>query len=550
MLINQRPSNMLDFLKRFWNKETSNVTAAALVIGFASLASRLVGMLRDRLLASTFGAGDMLDAYYAAFRLPDLFYQLIVLGALSAGFIPVFAEYLERRGHDEAWKLAEKVFSTILVILVLACGALALTSSFFVPQTVPGFTGEKLALTVTLTRILLISTVTLGLSAVMGGVLQATRRFVAFSLAPVLYNIGIIIGIIFLAPKFGVMGVAWGVAIGAFLHFIVQAVVAVPMGFQRLRWPSFSDPGVRRILTLMIPRITGLAASQINLVILLGFASTLESGSVAVFNLANNLQYVPIGLIGISFAVAAFPTFSQLAANKDLENFKASFLATTRKILFLVIPATVLMLLLRIQIIRIVLGSGQFDWSATIRTADVLSIFVLSLAAQSMIPLLARAFYALQDTKTPLYIALVALAVNATLAYFLRQQIGIAGLAVAFTVDSFIQAGLLWLFLRKRFGHLAGKELGISISKTILASIALFGFGWLARQYVGTIFPLRTFWQVALQAGAAIVVGGSAFCGLALLLGVQEFSEFIQAAKSKIYKRIKVGEGAEGARGV
>jgi len=541
---------MLDFLKRFWNKETSNVTAAALVIGFASLASRLVGMLRDRLLASTFGAGDMLDAYYAAFRLPDLFYQLIVLGALSAGFIPVFAEYLERRGHDEAWKLAEKVFSTILVILVLACGALALTSSFFVPQTVPGFTGEKLALTVTLTRILLISTVTLGLSAVMGGVLQATRRFVAFSLAPVLYNIGIIIGIIFLAPKFGVMGVAWGVAIGAFLHFIVQAVVAVPMGFQRLRWPSFSDPGVRRILTLMIPRITGLAASQINLVILLGFASTLESGSVAVFNLANNLQYVPIGLIGISFAVAAFPTFSQLAANKDLENFKASFLATTRKILFLVIPATVLMLLLRIQIIRIVLGSGQFDWSATIRTADVLSIFVLSLAAQSMIPLLARAFYALQDTKTPLYIALVALAVNATLAYFLRQQIGIAGLAVAFTVDSFIQAGLLWLFLRKRFGHLAGKELGISISKTILASIALFGFGWLARQYVGTIFPLRTFWQVALQAGAAIVVGGSAFCGLALLLGVQEFSEFIQAAKSKIYKRIKVGEGAEGARGV
>ncbi len=541
---------MLDFLKRFWNKETSNVTAAALVIGFASLASRLVGMLRDRLLASTFGAGDLLDAYYAAFRLPDLFYQLIVLGALSAGFIPVFAEYLERRGHDEAWKLAEKVFSTILVILVLACGALALTSSFFVPQTVPGFTGEKLALTVTLTRILLISTVTLGLSAVMGGVLQATRRFVAFSLAPVLYNIGIIIGIIFLAPKFGVMGVAWGVAIGAFMHFIVQAIVAVPMGFKRLRWPSFGDPGVRRILALMIPRITGLAAAQINLVILLAFASSLESGSVAVFNLANNLQYVPIGLIGISFAVAAFPTFSQLAANKDLENFKASFLATARKILFLIIPATALMLLLRIQIIRIVLGSGQFDWSATIRTADVLSIFVLSLAAQSMIPLLARAFYALQDTKTPLYIALVALAVNATLAYFLRQQIGIAGLAVAFTVDSFIQAGLLWLFLRKRFGHLSGKELGISISKTVLASIALFGFGWLARQYVGTIFPLRTFWQVALQAGAAIIVGGAAFCGLALLLGVQEFSEFIQAAKSKIYKRIKVGEGAEGARGV
>jgi len=541
---------MLSFIGKLWRKETPDVTVAAVLIGLASLASRLMGMLRDRLLASTFGAGDSLDAYYAAFRLPDLFYQLIVLGALSAGFIPVFAEYLERHGRDDAWKLAERVFSCILIILAVVCGVLALVAHWFVPLTVPGFSGAKLALTVGLSQILLVSTFMLGLSAVMGGILQATKRFLAFSFAPVLYNVGIIIGILALAPRMGMAGVAWGVALGAVLHFLVQALVAVPMGFKRLRWPTFTDPGVLKILKLMVPRVAGLAASQINLVILLVFASSLESGSVSVFNLANNLQYVPIGLIGISFAVAAFPAFSQLAAVNDTQGLRSAFLATTRKILFLILPATALMLLLRIQIIRLILGAGAFDWSATIRTADVLAIFTFALVTQSMIPLMARVFYALQDTKTPFFISIFALVINTLLAWWLRGPLGIAGLAVAFSVDSYLQCGMLWYFLRRRYGHLDGKVLSISLSKTILASVALFGFGWLARQFVGTVFPLRTFWQVGLQAGAATVVGIAAFCILAKLLRVQEFAEFMAAMKSKLLRTAKVTEGAEEARGV
>jgi putative peptidoglycan lipid II flippase len=538
---------MLNFITKFWNKETSNVTAAAFLIGFASLASRVAGLIRDRLLAGHFGAGDALDAYYAAFRLPDFFYQLIVLGALSAGFIPVFTEYLEKRGHGDAWKLAEKVFTTIALILGVVCLILALLADKIVPWTVPGFTGDKLAMTITLSRILLISTFTLGLSAVMGGVLQATRRFVAFSLAPVLYNIGIIIGIIGFTPSFGVAGVAYGVVLGAGLHFLVQTLVAVPMGFRRILPPSFKDPGVFQILKLMVPRIAGLAAQQVNLIALLVLASSLESGSISVFNLANNLQYVPIGLIGISFAVAAFPAFSKFAALKDMAGLRQSFLTTTRKILFFIVPCTALMLLLRAQIVRLVLGAGAFDWNATIRTSDVLAIFVLSLIAQSMIPLAARVFYAMQDTKTPLYVSLVSLVVNLGLAILLRGPFGILGLAAAFTIDSFAQFLVLWYLLRRRFGHLDSKDVGKSLTKIILASIALFGFGWLARQAVGTVFQLRTFWEVALQAGASIVVGGGAFYLVATLLRIDEMRDFINTVKLKLYRQAKIEEGAEKA---
>ncbi len=542
---------MLKFISKLWKTETPNITSAALLIGLASLASRFIGLIRDRLLASSFGAGDALDAYYAAFRLPDFFYQLIVLGAITAGFIPVFIEYLNQKGESEARKLAETVFSAVTVTLIFVCGAIAIFADYLVPLTVPGFIGIKLADTILLTRILLIGTVLLGMSAVMGGILQSMRRFMAFAFAPVFYNLGIIIGIIFIVPALGVAGIAWGVAIGAFLHFAVQAMVAIPLGLGKLRAPSVTHPGLRRIIVLTLPRIGALAASQINLLILMAFASSLDSGSIAVFNLANNLQFVPIGLIGISFAVAAFPIFSDLAASKDMAGLRKSFLDVTRKVFFLIIPATALMLLLRAQIVRILYGAGEFDWVATIRTADVLAMFVISLIAQSAAPVLTRVFYALQDSKTPLYAAVFATIVNILLAYFLKDEYGVAGLAAAFSIGAFTQFGLLWIFLRRKLGgHLDGKDLSLSLTKTLLASLALFGFGWLARQYVGTVFPLRTFWQVALQASAATFFGITAFSVLATLLKVQEFHEFISAMKSKLLRKAKLSEGADQARGV
>ncbi|MBD3281889.1 murein biosynthesis integral membrane protein MurJ [Candidatus Uhrbacteria bacterium] len=542
---------MLKLLKKIWKVESPNITSAALLLGLASLASRLVGLIRDRMLASSFGAGDALDAYYAAFRLPDFFYQLIILGAITAGFIPVFTEYLQRKGDEQAKALAAKVFSTIMLVLVAVCIAFAIFADFLVPYTVPGFTGAKLQETINLARILLISTILLGMSAVMGGILQSMRRFVAFAFAPVLYNLGIISGIIFLVPLFGVAGVAWGVVIGAFFHLAVQAIVALPLGMGRPQIPAFKDKGVLQIIKLTVPRVGALAAMQINLIVLIAFASSLKSGSVAIFNLANNLQFVPIGLIGISFAVASLPAFSKLVAEGDMQGLRQSFLATTRKVFFLIIPATAITLLLRAQIVRILYGAGEFGWDATIRTADVLAMFALSLIAQSAAPVLTRVFYALKDSKTPFIVAAISMTLNIVIAYFFKDLYGVTGLAAAFSIGAFTQFGLLWYLLRKRLGgHLEGKELTISLSKTILASLALFGFGWLARQYVGTIFPLRTFLQVASQAVAATIVGVAAFCTLATLLNVQEFHEFLSAMKSKLLRKAKISEGIDQEQGI
>src|SRR3989338_8752347 len=228
---------MFKFFSRLWNGETESVTTAAFIVGAAALASRLVGVLRDRVLASTFGAGDVLDAYYAAFRVPDFLYNLVILGALSAAFIPVFTEYLEKRERREAWRLAERVLSVVGATMGVLCLVLFFAAPAVIPLTVPGFDAEKMALTVSLARIMFLSTFFLALSAVMGGVLQATRRFAAFSLAPVFYNVGIILGVLLFVPNMGPVGLAWGVVIGAILHLATQASVARKAGLERIPLP-------------------------------------------------------------------------------------------------------------------------------------------------------------------------------------------------------------------------------------------------------------------------------------------------------------------------
>lgn len=539
---------MKTFFSRLWNGETNGLTAAAIIVGGASLTSRVIGVLRDRVLASSFGAGDTLDVYYAAFRLPDFIYTLIILGALSAGFIPVFAEYLETRSREEAWALAERVLSVSGATMLIVCAALVIFASDLVPLAVPGFSGDKLDATIRLTRIMALSPFFLGLSAVMGGVLQATRRFLAFALAPVFYNLGIIFGALILAPAIGIEGLAWGVVLGAFLHLITQASVALRLGLRKIPAPSLRTEGVRKILYLMAPRTAGLAVSQINMVILLSLASALPIGSIAVFNLANNLQSFPIGIFAISFAVAAFPNLSRSAGAGRDDEFRQTFSSAARKIAFLIIPSTFIFFLLRAQIVRLALGAGAFDWNDTIRTADVLGIFTLSMLFQSLVPLLARAFYAIQDTWTPLIAGITSEIFNLVLAIILRGPLGIVGLAVAFSAAALLNFLLLWWLLYFKKGSLGKGEFTMSFAKTCAASVALFGFGWIMRQGLGTLFPLHTFWQVALQAFGSVVFGLGAFVVVAVLLKSEEFEEFRYAAVRRFLKKGQVLPGAEEAQ--
>jgi putative peptidoglycan lipid II flippase len=539
---------MIKFFSKILHGETSGLTAAAVIIGAAALAADVVGVLRDRALASTFGAGNALDAYYAAFRVPDFLYNLIIVGALSAGFIPVFTEYLQTRDKREAWKLAEQVLSVVGATMVVLCLLLALFAPLIVPLTVPGFSPDKVELTVRLARIMFLSPFFLGLSAVMGGILQSTRRFVAFSIAPVVYNLSIIFGALVLAPRMGVEGVAWGVVLGAFLHFLVQASVALRLGLRRIPVPSLKAEGVMRILKLMAPRTAGLAVSQLNLVILLVFASTLSAGSVAVFNLANNLQSFPVSIIGISYAVAAFPILAQAASRKDYAAFKDSLGNASRKICFFILPSMAVFFLLRAQIVRLALGTGVFDWDATIRTATVLGIFLTSLIGQALVPLIARAFYALQNTRTPLWIGLVSEVVNIALALILRGPFGISGLVMAFSVATYVNLFLLVWMLRREQGSLGEGAFTMSFAKSLIASGAIILAGYPVRQFLGTIFPLRTFWQVALQAGASAIVGALGFMLVAWLLKSGEFREFLDEINRRVFKRLPVVAGAEEAQ--
>lgn len=528
-------------LGKILNGESKTITGAALLLGAASLASRFLGVLRDRVLAGEFGAGDTLDIYYAAFRIPDLVFNLLILGALSAGFIPIFTAALCRAREKneqpkEAWEIVSGVMNIMAVALVLLCSLFILLSPFVIPAITPGFGAGKMALTITMTEIMMLSPIFLGLSNILGGVLQSFKRFFVYALAPIFYNIGIIIGALFFTRWWGIYGLAWGVVAGAAAHMLIQAPAVWQLGFKYRWFLDFANSSVRKIGKLMIPRTLGLAVSQVNLVVMTVIASTLVPGSLAVFNLANNLQYFPVGIIGISFAVAAFPLLGEFAAAGKKEEIVKSFSHTTRQIIFFIIPASVLLLVLRAQIVRVIFGAGYFDWEDTILTADTLAYFVLSLFAQALIPLLARFFYALQDTKTPFIIGLFSAAINILAAIFLVKPWGVAGLAMAFSISSVMNFCLLWIMLRIKFGPLDEKNILKSTLK-ISAAASLMAFAVQTMKFV--LLPyidMQTFLGVFGQGLGAGMVGILVFVSVALALGSREMNAVRDAVKYKLFR--------------
>lgn len=503
-----------------------SIGGAALIIAVAGVASRLLGFLRDRILAAQFGAGDTLDAYYAAFRIPDLLYSLLVLGALSAAFIPVFTELYVQKKEREAWELS----GNVLHLLVFSLGVASLLAAIFMhPLTnilVPGFSPEKKALAEQFTRIMLLSPILLGISAVFGGVLVSLKRFVLYSIAPIFYNLGIIFGAVFLVGFMGPSGLAWGVVLGAFLHAAIQYIDLRASGFHyRFTLAGiWRNAAVRKVVTLMIPRSLGMAINQISFLVVTVFASTLMSGSLSVFTLANNIQSVPLGLFGIAFSLAVFPSLSALAAKKSDEEFFALFATTFRRILFFVLPLSVIMIVLRAQIVRVILGSGQFDWHDTIATFGVLGILSASLFAQSLIPLLARAFFALQNTKTPLYIALVSEAFHIALVFFLMDRYQINGLAMAFSIATVINMLLLYVFLRRNFRSWNDSDIFSPSMKIVIASLAAGIMAQLTKSAFGfNDNELDTFVAIFIQLIVTSGVGVSVFIALSWWMRIEEF---------------------------
>jgi len=531
-------------LKRIFSKSTKTISAAAILVASFSVLSRFLGIIRDKILASEFGAGVTLDAYYAAFRVPDLLFNLIVLGALSAGFIPVFTKYVKdfslsgkesKEKNKEAWLLSSYVLNLLMISLVAISILGMVFANYLVDVLVPGFGPEQKELTVTLTRIMFLSPIFLGISSVLSGVLQSYKRFFAYSLAPILYNLGIILGAVYFSKVLGPVGLAWGVILGAFLHMIIQLPSALISGFTWQLRVDFRNSGLRKILKMMIPRTLTLAISQINLLVVTIISSTLIAGSLTVFNFANNLQSFPLGVFGVSFAIAAFPTLSRLSG--QTEKIKKVFNKTFKQILFFIIPSTVLLITLRAQIIRVILGSGKFDWQDTVLTIDTLGFFALSLFAQATLPLMVRMFYAHHDSKTPFFMGLISVIVNVFLSFYLAGIMGVAGLALSFSISMILNFFLLWISLRVKLGSFNEMNILTSILKFSIAAILAGIAVQIAKIIIWTFVDMTTFWGVFTQGLGAGILGILVYLVVTYLLKVEEINILLKRPNKNLKKQ-------------
>ena len=441
-------------ITKIFDHRARSINVAALILAAASFFSALLGLFRDRLLASRFGIGDELDIYYTSFRLPDFISMVLIMGAISAAVIPVFSSYLSR-SKKEAFEFLANLFNLFLVFLIIVIFVLIIFTPQLISLIAPGFSGEKKELTILLTRIMFLSPIFLGLGNIISAILQVFQRFFITSLAPIFYNLGIIFGILFFVPKLGVVGLAWGVALGAFFHFLLQLPILFRIGFQPLKVLNFCHPGFLEVIKLTIPRSIGLAASQINLIVITAIASTLFSGSIAVFNLADSLSRPLLTLIAISLSTAAFPALSLNFANNNKEKFNQTFSQTFFKTLYLILPLSFLVFLFRNLIVEIVLKVGKFGLVDAQLTAACLAAFCLGIFAQALILLLAKAFFALRDTKTPALASIVGMLLNVFFAIVFIKL---------FSFPNFFQKFFLFLFSAHQINNFQVVALPLAIS--------------------------------------------------------------------------------------
>lgn len=540
-------------LYKLFNHRAQNITSAAFILGFSSLISKILGLAREMVFAYLFGAGEEMDIYFTAFRIPDFLFNVLVLGAISTAFIPVFTDYYGK-SKKEAWQLCNNIVCIFLSCLIIFGIILTILTPYLMRIVAPGFTGEKLKLVITMTRIMFLSPIILGISHIFGSVLQYFSRFLIYSLAPIMYNVGIIFGAIFLVPRIGILGLALGVVTGAVLHLLIQIPALLLTGYRFRFLTNLAHKGVQKILRLMIPRAIGLTANQINLIIITAIASTLATGSISVFNYANNLQYIPVSLFGFSFATAAFPVFARSFSLKTKNDFLRKFISTFSQILFFTLPLSILFFLLRAQIIRAIYGLGKFTWEDTRLTAASLGLFAFSISAQALIPLISKAFYAFQDTKTPVKISIISVSFNILLSFYFTSvlsspndfyyflisvlklegvtQASLLGLPLAFSISSFLNAFLLLTSLRRKIGDYWNKKLGKSFFRILLLSlgIGIVTFGLL--RFFSLVFDLQTFFGVLSQMVFSGGIGLLLYIYLTKILKFPEYNLFFDKKKN------------------
>ena len=461
------------------DEENTRIVRAAGVVGLATFLSRIFGFLRDMVVAGLFGAGFATDAFFVAFRIPNLLRRLFAEGSLTISFVPVFTEYLKKKSKEDAIGLANTVFTLLSIILVIVTLIGILISPLIVRIIAPGFTGlpDKYELTVFLTRLMFPYIFFISLVALCMGILNSLRHFAAPALAPVILNICIIGAAIFLRNLFEepITALAVGVLTGGVLQLAMQFPFLTKMGVRLRPNFNFQHPGVRKIGILMIPAVFGAAVYQINIFVSTLLASFLPSGSVSYLYYADRIVQLPLGVFAIAVGTASLPSLSEQAVSGNFGEMKKTISFSFRLIMFITIPAMIALIALRVPIISVLFQRGEFDCRSTILTSQALLYYAVGLWAFSGVRVVVSAFYSLQDTKTPVKVAIIALIVNIILSVILMYPLRHGGLALATSIASAVNIIILCVLLRRRIGRFLDRKFYGSTFKIIVSSLAMWG---------------------------------------------------------------------------
>ena len=452
---------------------------AGLLVSGAFLVSRLLGWVRVAIIAATVGLGSDLDSFYAAFRLPDLMFQLVAAGAVNSALIPVISELLANDSAARAWRTVSTIINLMLLAVVVLAIMLFVAAPWLVPLVTPGFDAAKVGRTVELTRIMVLSPVFLALGSVATSVLNARGRFAASVVAPIAYNLGMIGGALILYPMVGITGLALGVVAGSICHIAVQLRPLAIDGFVYSAGIQLRDSAARRTVALMLPRALGLGATQVTLVVLTTLASTMAEGSVAALNVGFTLLQIPLGVISMALAAVVLPALSRAVATGAVDEFVDLLRRAIRLLLFVMFPIAGMGIVLRTSVVTLLFGYGRFDAAAVQVTSDTLLFFLLGLVAHAEIAILAPAFYANQDTRTPVGIAVTGTVITIILAVVLAGPLGLPGLALSVALGAWFEALAMIVVLGRRWPALDLGNLGwallVALGAACLASVVTLG---------------------------------------------------------------------------
>src|SRR3989344_990547 len=561
----------MEKILRIFSKESVNINQAALLLGFFTLLSQILALFRDRSIAHFIGPSPSLDAYYAAFRVPDLIFICIASLASATVLIPFLAAKMSGgKVTEESKKYLNDVFTVFFLTMVVVSLTAFFLIPFLIPYIAPGFAPAHQAELVILSRIMLLSPILLGLSNLFGAVTQLFQRFFIYALSPIFYNLGIIFGVIFLYPILGIYGLGLGVVLGAFMHFAVQALASSHSGFtpkfSLFPW-SVNFQEVKKVALISLPRTLGLAFNNIALIAIIALASFLQSGSISVFNFAFNLQSVPLNIIGISYAVAAFPTLAKSISLGKMDEFRMHLKSAARAIVFWSLPVIFLFIVVRAQIVRVILGSGFFSCENTRLVAACLAVFSVSILAQGMITLSSRAYYAKGDTKRPLLINLFCSILIVILSsvfihlfenvlvvrYFIESMLKVSDipgteilmLPLAYSTGTILNSVLHWYFIRKDFMH--GESF---ITKTFFQSLgASFFLGlvaYISLNILSPIFDTTTLLGVFFQGFISGILGIAVAILVLYLLKNDELKYLLETFRTKFLRAKVIAPDQEG----